>query len=111
MEARGITQLGERQNGAGYFDRLILPVITPSISLWLSLRSIKNIVVVRASCKSASSPGRLSGCPGMRFDTSTALLDCDVPEHMLRDYFAARRHVTAKRDLKAQPAKAVTYQW
>jgi hypothetical protein len=88
MEARGITQLGERQNGAGYFDRLILPVITPSISLWLSLRSIKDIVVARASCKSASSPGRLGGCPGMSFHTNAALLDCDVSEHMLRDHFA-----------------------
>lgn len=81
-------QLEQRQNGASCFDDLISGIMSPSISLWLSLRLIKSIVVARAACKSASSPGRLSGCPGMSFHTSAALLDCDVSEYMLRDCFA-----------------------
>jgi hypothetical protein len=44
----------ERQNGAGYFDSLISRVVSPSMSVWLSLRSIKN-VVARATCRLASS--------------------------------------------------------
>jgi hypothetical protein len=64
---------------------------------WLFSRLMSSIFIARASCKSASSPGRLSGCLGMSFHTNAALLDCDVSEYMLRDasHLSSRRAVAA----------------
>jgi hypothetical protein len=78
----------ERQNGAGCLESLISGVVSPSMSVWLSLRLIKNSVA-RATCKLASNPDGF-GCPGMSFHTNAGLVDCDV-KHTVRDRFARQR--------------------
>ena len=95
-------RLRQRQNGAAYFGSLISPVIAPSISPWLSMRSIKAFVA-RVTCKLASSPDSL-WLSGHEFHTNAALLDCDVATQSF--FTSVRGADSLRRDGKTRSKKA-----